>query len=364
MHRRSGSSGFIFMGALAALALPRAAHAIDISLKLEPGLAIPLSAPQSQLYEVGGGQAVKALFGLTPFLDVGPVISFLYLPAEARQAEAGTAWAFGAGGRLKRPHDAVSYHGLSPWFDADLLYVRTGALDRAGFDAALGLAVPIGVTRTFWVGPFVRYFQVFQGDRVAFDNRDAKTLLLGVSFEVGSGIARASDKGATSQEVAACPDRDGDGIPDTIDRCPDISGPMENRGCPVYKKLVVTKDKLELKEKLYFAWDEGRLEESSFPVLNEVVQALNDNPRFRVQIDGHTDSTGPDDHNQTLSEKRAEAVLDYLALHGIARERLVAKGFSSSEPRDTNATVAGRENNRRVEFVVHFAILNEGKEKQ
>ncbi len=81
---------------------------------------------------------------------------------------------------------------------------------------------------------------------------------------------------------------------------------------------------------------------------------------FRVQIEGHASSEGGDDHNQTLSEKRAEAVLDYLVAHGIAKERLVSKGFSSSVPVATNLTEAGREQNRRVEFVVHFIILNDG----
>jgi OOP family OmpA-OmpF porin len=90
------------------------------------------------------------------------------------------------------------------------------------------------------------------------------------------------------------------------------------------------------------------------------VQALKDNKTFRVEVEGHADSTGPDDHNQTLSEKRAAAVLDYLAAHGVAKDRLSSKGFSSSVPIDTNATVAGRENNRRVEFVVNFTILNAG----
>src|SRR5208283_2533829 len=99
------------------------------------------------------------------------------------------------------------------------------------------------------------------------------------------------------------------------------------------------------------------LEDASFPVLDEVVQALKDNKSFRVQVEGHASSEGGDEHNQTLSEKRAEAVLDYLVAHGIEKERLVSKGFGSSVPADTNTTEAGREKNRRVEFVVYFIIL-------
>jgi OOP family OmpA-OmpF porin len=164
----------------------------------------------------------------------------------------------------------------------------------------------------------------------------------------------------SNTETSFCPDRDKDGIPDNVDHCPDVAGLGDNWGCPTYKLLVVKSDKLELKEKLYFAWDKAVLQEVSFPVLDEVVQALTDNKGFRVQVEGHTSSEGSDDHNQTLSEQRAEAVVDYLVAHGIGKERLASKGFSSSVPADTNATVAGRENNRRVEFVVQFVILNGG----
>lgn len=118
--------------------------------------------------------------------------------------------------------------------------------------------------------------------------------------------------------------------------------------------------KLELKEKLYFAWDQAVLQSESFPALDEVVQAVTDNKGFRVQVEGHASSDGAHDHNQTLSEKRADAVLDYLVAHGIAKDRLVARGFGSSIPLDTNTTLSGRENNRRVEFVVYFTILTEG----
>jgi outer membrane protein OmpA-like peptidoglycan-associated protein len=345
----------------------RPARAVDFTLALEPGVAIPLSAPQSQVYGVGVGQSLKALVGLTPYLDIGPNVSFMILPASAALAESGVVWGFGAGPRLKRPHEATSYRGLSPWLDADLLYVRTGTLDRLGFDAAIGLAVPIGSSRTFWVGPFARYLQVIQPNRAGYDDRDAKLLTLGVSFEVGSGVAPSAapphEPVASHCEACAFTDRDLDGIADTLDRCPEAKGPMSNGGCPVYEKIVVTKDKLELKEKLFFANGQATIEEKSFPVLDEVVRALNDNKLFRVQVEGHTDSSGSDDHNQSLSERRAGAVLEYLATHGVSRERLISKGFSSSVPRDTNNTAEGRENNRRVDFVVFFTILNEGSAK-
>jgi outer membrane protein OmpA-like peptidoglycan-associated protein len=349
------------------LVLPSSAAATDLSFKLEPGVAIPLSAPQSQVYDIGGGQAFKALLGLTPYLDVGPSVSFMLLPASTPLAESGVVWGLGAGLRLKRPHDAQSLYGISPWFDADVLYIRTGGLSRPGFDAALGVSVPIGESRTFWVGPFARYLHTFQPNRDGYDNRDARLLTLGISLEVGTGIERKreppEEPRTITREVVSCPDRDQDTVPDTVDRCPDVAGVTDTWGCPNYQKVVVKRDKLELKERLYFAWDQARLEDASLPVLDEVVQALKDNPGFRVQVEGHTDSSGGNDHNQALSEQRAKAVLDYLAAHGISKDRLISKGFSSSVPNDTNTTTAGRENNRRVEFVVSFIILDSGSAK-
>ena len=99
----------------------------------------------------------------------------------------------------------------------------------------------------------------------------------------------------------------------------------DNWGCRQYEKIVVKPDKLELKEKLYFGWDQATLQEVSHPVLDEVVQALKENKDFRVQVEGHSSSDGTDEHNQTLSEQRAQAVLDYLVAHGVAKERLVSK---------------------------------------
>jgi len=356
----------------AAAGAPLPSEAGDFTLKVEPGVAFPLTEPQSQRFKTGGGQTMKALWGLTPYLDIGPSATFMAFPSRGAFTGGGTAWTFGGSVRLKRPHHAPDddgAHALSPWVDADALYVRTGSLNRPGLAVAAGLSVPLGAARVFWLGPFVRYLEIIQPDRSGYDNRDGKILSLGLSLEVGGGVRRRSVAAAppaeappatTSRDVLICPDRDNDDVPDKVDRCPDVKGPLDSWGCPSYQKIVVKKDKLELREKLFFAWNQAVIQDVSFPVLDEVVTALNDNKGFRVQVEGHTSSEGDDDHNQTLSERRAEAVLDYLVAHGIDKQRLASKGFASSVPIDSNATAAGRENNRRVEFVVNFNIVNDG----
>ncbi|MBI5611163.1 MAG: OmpA family protein [Deltaproteobacteria bacterium] len=368
---RDGAVGALLF-AMMLISCPVPATASDFGVLLQPGVAVPLTAPQSERFETGGGQSLKMLFGLNRYLDIGPSASFLYLPSTTAGAEAGVVWGFGGSARLKRPHDAESAYGISPWLDADALFIRTGPLNRFGFAAAAGLAVPIGEARAFWFGPLVRYLHTTQGERAGFDNRDAKLLIVGVSLEVGPGRKTPPEVRVVTKEVVRevvrevptstvkCADRDSDGVPDIVDRCPDVAGTQDQYGCPEYKKVVVKRDKLELKEKIQFAWNEAKLEDASLPLLDEVAQALKDNKGFRVQIEGHTSSEGAEDHNQALSERRATAVLDYLEAHGVAKSRLVSKGFSSSVPVDTNATTAGRESNRRVEFVVYFILLNDG----
>jgi outer membrane protein OmpA-like peptidoglycan-associated protein len=346
------------------------APGLQLSLSVEPGLAVALTNPQSQRSDAGFGQTLNLLFGVTRYLALGPTAAFTTLPSSPSMSTPGTAWAFGAGARLMRPHDAIGFYGASPWVDGDLLYVRTGGLDRPGLATAVGLAVPLDGRRRFWLGPYARYLQIVQGERSGFDNRDAKILELGVSLEVGAGLehGHAQARVATVEPAAMVgaplpapdPDRDGDGVSDAADSCPDVAGPVESSGCPVHQKIVVQPDKLQLKEKIAFGWDSALLDETSRPVLDEVAQALKDNLNFRVQVDGHASSDGDDLHNQVLSEARAAAVVDYLVTRGVARNRLSSKGFSSSVPADTNLTAAGRVVNRRVEFIVDFIIIKEG----
>lgn len=103
---------------------------------------------------------------------------------------------------------------------------------------------------------------------------------------------------------------------------------------------------------IYFEYNKATLKSESFVELDKVVAFMNDNPTVEIEIEGHTDSDGPDDRNQTLSQNRSQSVVDYITSKGINKARMQAKGFGESKPIDTNDTPAGRANNRRVEFTV------------
>ncbi len=153
------------------------------------------------------------------------------------------------------------------------------------------------------------------------------------------------------------PDNDGDAILDPEDLCPDepevYNGVNDEDGCPDETLAVVSGDHIVIFDRIYFAFGEARILPESFPVLTAVAQTINTNPAvWRVRVEGHTDDVGTEGFNQTLSDARARAVVDWLVGHGVAPERLVGQGFGELFPVDTNRTPEGRELNRRVEFVL------------
>ena len=103
---------------------------------------------------------------------------------------------------------------------------------------------------------------------------------------------------------------------------------------------------------IYFDLGQATIKAGFESVLQEIGDALTKNPQWKVRIEGHTDNIGPDADNQALSERRAEAVVNELvAKYGVDGGRLSAVGFGESKPKDTNETLIGRAQNRRVELV-------------
>jgi len=99
-----------------------------------------------------------------------------------------------------------------------------------------------------------------------------------------------------------------------------------------------------------FDFDRWTLRSEAGRILDPLLQMMRANPNMRVNIEGHTDSVGPDAYNQALSERRAYAVIEWLVAHGVARDRLTAQGLGEGHPVATNQTVQGRQLNRRVEI--------------
>jgi len=148
------------------------------------------------------------------------------------------------------------------------------------------------------------------------------------------------------------PDNDKDGIPDVTDKCPLEPG-VPPDGCPKkYVNVVVTETKIEIKQTVYFDTNKATIKKVSFGLLNEVAQALKDNPKIKVEVGGHTDSQGNDNFNLKLSQNRAASVRKYLMGQGIAADRMTARGYGENVMIADNRTADGRAQNRRVEFVI------------
>jgi outer membrane protein OmpA-like peptidoglycan-associated protein len=156
---------------------------------------------------------------------------------------------------------------------------------------------------------------------------------------------------AGTSEMKGCPDTDGDFVSDADDACPNVAGKASGGGCPSYKKIVVNKDKLELKQKVQFIKKSAKLSPGSNLLLDEVGQAIFDRPDHCVRIESHTDNKGTRDANLSLSGSQANAVRDYLVRQGIAINRLGAQGFADKRPIASNKTANGRAANWRIEFV-------------
>jgi outer membrane protein OmpA-like peptidoglycan-associated protein len=118
------------------------------------------------------------------------------------------------------------------------------------------------------------------------------------------------------------------------------------------KLVVIIKNKIVIKQQVHFATDKSTILPDSFTLLNQVASAILSNNLKAVLVEGHTDNVGPKDHNQTLSQERAESVKAYLIKRGIAASALDAKGFGDTKPIAPNLTAKGREQNRRVEFTI------------
>lgn len=218
-----------------------------LNLHLEAGTAFFLTEPQRDRFGIGGGGAFRADFAPLAFLGFQvsvmysgfPVGDYDFASLGLVRPDRGYALMASAGVRFRPLNDQNGYalawrrgprirhegnlHG-NLWIDISISYVRTGELNRIGLEAGLGYEM--SVVDGLQLGPFVRYFHVFQPDD-QLDDADAVAMMAGLSFSV------AVPTGARTEEIG---DADGDGILDPDDACPndpeDFDEFEDEDGCP------------------------------------------------------------------------------------------------------------------------------------
>ena len=162
------------------------------------------------------------------------------------------------------------------------------------------------------------------------------------------------------QDEDGCPERDNDqdGVPDEKDKCPTekevINGVNDDDGCPdkKYTLIKVTKEAIKITQKIQFASGKAKIKKVSHPILDEVADAIVTHRIQKILVEGHTDDVGRDSYNLRLSQKRADAVRNYLIRKGVKAERLDAIGFGETRPLVKGKSRKARATNRRVEFKI------------
>ncbi|WP_207062275.1 OmpA family protein [Motiliproteus sp. SC1-56] len=167
------------------------------------------------------------------------------------------------------------------------------------------------------------------------------------------GVVDSSDQCAntpagTPVDSRGCErDSDGDGVVDSKDSCPGTRSGVEvdAKGCPIPKFKSVS-----VNLRVTFGNNSAEVSSAQTLQMQALAHVLKSNPNIRVHINGHTDSVGDADYNMQLSEKRAQAVVDYMVEnYDVDRGQLRAVGYGETQPVADNATAEGRALNRRVE---------------
>ena len=186
--------------------------------------------------------------------------------------------------------------------------------------------------------------------------------LQGCPDKDSDGIADADDACPAEAGVAdlqGCPDKDGDGVADKDDKCPDVKGEKapgtDKHGCPKTQEeaIVILKD---LAKSIQFETGKDVIKTDSYDELDKVASVMNEFPEAKFAIEGHTDNVGNPVTNKALSQKRANAVVKYIAAKGVDAKRLKAVGYGSAKPKANNKTKEGQAENRRVEITLEKAV--------
>lgn len=179
------------------------------------------------------------------------------------------------------------------------------------------------------------------------DNNLFVTLGIGIAFGE-TAPAPAPAPAVVPEEPKKAPvslDDDNDGVVNEIDECPGTPEGVvvDEKGCPKVIRLQV-----------HFDFDKSVIPASYVEKIENVAKFMNDNPIYKVVLEGHTDSTGTEKYNQKLSERRAAAVQAKLAELGVDASRISSVGYGETAPVADNKTKAGRAENRRVDSKFNY----------
>ena len=196
----------------------------------------------------------------------------------------------------------------------------------------LGTRQAYSTDREYWEG------QVYAGINLAF------------------GISNDSDDSAEEEVVASAPpevvtgDRDGDGVNDDRDRCPNTASGavVDADGCQVYESLEQRETSV-----IYFGFDRDSIQGQFSDEIRGVAERLNGGEQGHIRVEGHADSTGPADYNRGWSERRAQSVKERLMKdYKVSGDRISTEGFGENKPLADNSTREGRAKNRRADIIV------------
>jgi outer membrane protein OmpA-like peptidoglycan-associated protein len=336
------------------------------------GVALPLTLPTGQARALRGAGGVTVeprflalLYGARWLLDAS--LGFRFRGRDIPSAP-GHELTFGL---------AATYTPQIAEDPLDLQLEAVGGWLPQGPGRALS-ALPLEVLGALVWKPHPRW-RVYAGGGVGVTNGpgvpDARALA-GVRYAVavpGRGGVRDSDSDGVPDDQDRCPDQpedmdgfqDGDGCPepdndhdgiaDDDDECPDDAEEPggDKDGCPDRPTVIVRKGKMVIYGKVLFPVGSAHMQPKSEVLIDQMAQALKDHPSIRrLEIEGHTDSTGMADFNKKLSQERADTVKEALIKRGIDGKRLVARGYGEERPVAPDLTRAGRAKNRRVEFTI------------
>lgn len=181
----------------------------------------------------------------------------------------------------------------------------------------------------------------FGSTAIAYGAPEWNNIMSAYSLPAKAQMSAATPAPTQAKAMAKPGDDDNDGVANDKDDCPDTpsNAVVDDRGC------------WALTSSLLFDFDSAVLNKKDVNDLGQVAEVFKSHPDLKVTVEGHADSTGPEVYNQTLSEKRAQAVAKWLKDNaGVKSDNLNVVGYGEMKPAYSNDTKDGRAKNRRVQF--------------